>query len=86
MSTRAGKRQPASAGPVVRRAFSMQEADAELIETLRLRYATLGLLMNQSEVVRVGLHALARMADTDLEGCASNLERLAASGRAKASK
>lgn len=83
MSTKAGKRQPASAGPVVRRAFSMQKADAELIETLRLRYATLGMLMNQSEVVRVGLHALARMTDADLEECTSNLERLTASGRAK---
>lgn len=84
MSTKAGKRQPALAGQVVRRAFSMQKADAELIETLRLRYATQGLLMNQSEVVRIGLHALARMTDADLEECASTLERLTASGRAKA--
>lgn len=86
MSTGAGKRQPVPAGQVVRRAFSMQKADADLIETLRLRYATLGLLMNQSEVVRVGLNALARMADTDLETSASNLERLATSGRAKPTK
>lgn len=86
MPTRAEKCQPAAAGPVVRRAFSMQEADAQLIETLRLRSATLGLLMNQSEVVRVALHALAHMTDAELKKCASNLERLTAVGRAKVHK
>ncbi len=39
---------------VVRRAFSMQETDAQLIEALRVRCAKQGMLMNQSEVVRVG--------------------------------
>lgn len=86
MPTRAGKRQPAAARPVVRRAFSMQEADAQLIEVLRLRSATLGLLLNQSELVRVGLHALAQMNDTELKKCASNLERLTTAGRVKAQK
>lgn len=57
MSTKAGSRQPALARQVVRRAISMQKAGAELIEILRLRYATSGLLMNKSEVFRVGLHA-----------------------------
>lgn len=86
MPIRPGRRQPTSAGQVVRRAFSMQKEDAKLIETLRLRYATLGLLMNQSEIVRIGLHALSRMTDVDLEACASNLERLATSGRAAGPK
>lgn len=71
--------------PVVRRAFSMQEADAQLIEALRVRCATQGMLMNQSEVVRVGLHVLASMDDEDLKNRAAKLERLAVV-RAKASK
>ena len=36
--------------PVVRHACSMQAADAQLIELLRVRYAKLGMRMNQSEV------------------------------------
>ena len=65
------------AKPVVRRAFSMQEADARLIEELRVRCATQGLLLNQSEVVRVGLHVLAGLNDDDLKLLAAKLERLA---------
>ncbi len=64
------------ASPVVRRAFSMQEADAQLIEALRVRYATQGMLMNQSEVVRVGLRVLADMDDGALKDRAARLERL----------
>lgn len=71
------------AKPVVRRAFSMQEADAQLIETLRLRCASHGMLMNQSEVVRVGLHVLAEMTDTALCDSAAQLERLTAANREK---
>lgn len=56
----------------------MQEADAQLIEALRVRCATQGMLMNQSEVVRVGLHVLADMDDEDLKDRAAKLERLAA--------
>ncbi len=63
--------------PVVRRAFSMQEADAQLIEELRVRCATQGLLLNQSEVVRVGLHVLAGLNDSDIKVWAAKLERLA---------
>lgn len=63
--------------PVVRRAFSMQEADAQLIDALRVRCATQGMLMNQSEIVRVGLHVLANMDDGDLRDRAAKLERLA---------
>ncbi len=80
MSTRASKGHPAvqsgHAKPVVRRAFSMQEADAQLIETLRLRCATQGMLMNQSEVVRVGLRVLSEMTDSALCEQAARLERL----------
>jgi hypothetical protein len=86
-SVRKGRRKN-SAGrtsPVVRRAFSMQEADAKLIEALRVRCAAQGILMNQSEVVRVGLHVLADMNDGDLKGWAARLERLAVV-RSKASK
>lgn len=66
------------ASPVVRRAFSMQQADAQLIEALRVRCAKQGMLINQSEVVRMGLHALAEMDDEDLKDWAAKLERLAA--------
>jgi hypothetical protein len=87
MSTRASKGPPAvqsgHAKPVVRRAFSMQEADAQLIETLRLRCATQGMLMNQSEVVRVGLRVLAEMSDAALCDSAARIERLTATNRAK---
>lgn len=82
MSSRVSKdRRQTSTGrtsPVVRRAFSMQEADAQLIEALRVRWATQGMLMNQSEVVRLGLHVLADMNDGDLKARAAKLERLAA--------
>jgi len=73
-----GRRQTSTgrASPVVRRAFSMQEADAQLIDALRVRCATQGILMNQSEVVRVGLHVLADMCDGDLKDRAVKLERL----------
>lgn len=81
MSSRVSKgRRQTSIGrtsPVVRRAFSMQEADAQLIEALRVRCATQGMLMNQSEVVRVGLHVLADMNDRELKDRAAKLERLA---------
>lgn len=73
-------RRKTSAGqpnPVVRRAFSMQEADAQLIDALRVRCAAQGMLLNQSEIVRVGLHVLANMDDLDLKDRASKLERLA---------
>lgn len=89
MSSRVSKgRGRPSAGrtsPVVRRAFSMQEADAQLIEALRVRCATQGMLMNQSEVVRVGLHVLADLDDEALKNRAAKLERLVAV-RAKPSK
>lgn len=89
MSTRASKDHPAvqsgHAKPVVRRAFSMQEADAQLIETLRLRCATQGMLMNQSEVVRVGLRVLAEMTDAALCDRASRIERLNMASRSKKS-
>lgn len=61
----------------------MQEADAQLIETLRLRCASHGMLMNQSEVVRVGLRVLAEMTDTALCDSAAQLERLTAANREK---
>ena len=82
-----GRRQTSAgkASPVVRRAFSMQEADAQLIDALRVRCAAQGLLMNQSEVVRVGLHVLAGMADKDLRDRAAQIERLTVV-RAKASE
>jgi translation initiation factor 1 (eIF-1/SUI1) len=70
---------------VVRRAFSMQAADARLIEELRVRCATQGVLMNQSEVVRIGLHVLASLEDGDLKDRAAELERLAVA-RSRASK
>ena len=80
MSNRVSKGNRRSAtdrtGPVVRRAFSMQQADAQLIEALRVRCATQGLLMNQSEVVRLGLHLLAEIGDEDLKTRAARLERL----------
>lgn len=89
MSSRVSKgRRQASTGrasPVVRRAFSMQEADAQLIEALRVRCAIQGMLMNQSEVVRVGLHVLADMDDGDLKNRVAKLERLTVV-RAKPSK
>lgn len=44
----------------------MQEHDARLIEALRLRCAVRCMLMNQSEVVRVGLSVLAEMTDLAL--------------------
>lgn len=82
MSSRVSKgRRQSSTGrtsPVVRRAFSMQEADAQLIEALRVRCAAQGMLMNQSEIVRVGLHVLADLNDGDLKGSVAKLERLAA--------
>ncbi|TAM50089.1 MAG: hypothetical protein EPN61_02425 [Burkholderiaceae bacterium] len=73
-----GRRQTSTGqtSPVVRRAFSMQEADAQLIEALRVRCATQGMLMNQSEVVRVGLRVLAEMSDEELRNRAAKLERL----------
>lgn len=87
MSTRASKGHPTvqsgHAKPVVRRAFSMQEADAQLIETLRLRCATQGMLVNQSEVVRVGLRVLAEMTDAALCDSAARIERLNAVSRSK---
>jgi hypothetical protein len=55
----------------------MQEADAQLIDALRVRCATQGMLLNQSEVVRVALHMLATMEDGDLKYRAAKLERLA---------
>ena len=82
MSSRVSKgRRQSSTGrtsPVVRRAFSMQEVDAQLIEALRVRCAAQGMLMNQSEIVRVGLHVLADLNDGDLKGSVAKLERLAA--------
>ncbi|MFU3208950.1 hypothetical protein ACM7X0_08870 [Pseudomonas aeruginosa] len=87
MSTRTSKGQKAHeksrAKSVVRRAFSMQESDARLIETLRLRCAAHGMLMNQSEVVRIGLQALADMTDEQLCDEAAKLERLAGTAREK---
>ncbi len=90
MSSRASKGHrttpPGRTSPVVRRAFSMTETDAQLIETLRVRCATQGLLMNQSEVVRVGLRVLADMTDVNLRDSAAALERLAIAGRSKSLK
>ena len=82
-----GRRQASTGrtGPVIRRAFSMQETGAQLIEALRVRCATQGMLMNQSEIVRVGLQVLADMDDRDLKDRATKLERLTVV-RAKPSK
>ena len=83
--TSKGQRTPHSGhtSTVVRRAFSMQEADAQLIDTLRVRCAQQGMLMNQSEVVRVALRALASMTDASLRDGAARLERLTTPNRAK---
>ena len=72
------QKMPSGSSPVVRRAFSMQETDAQIIEALRVRCATQGMLVNQSEIVRVGLHVLADLNDRDLKERLTKLERLAA--------
>lgn len=63
-----GRREPLKgrAGHVFKCTFSMQEADSQLIEALRVRCAKQGMLMDQSEVVRVGLRVLAEMCDEEL--------------------
>jgi hypothetical protein len=63
----------------------MQEADAQLIEALRVRCATQGLLLNQSEVVRLSLRVLAEIDDKDLKNRAAKLERLTSTKTSRSS-
>lgn len=87
MSTKLAKsaptNRPGRKSSVVRRAFSMQEADARLIESLRVRCAKQGTLLNQSEVIRAGLRMLSAMSDAELGKSAASIERLTSQNRRK---
>lgn len=63
---------------VTRTTFSLPQEALERIDRLRKRLAALGLLINQSEVVRLGLIALMNSSDREITNMSQELKRLKA--------
>ena len=61
---------------MVRDSFTMPEPDYALIAGLKLRCATQGAEVKKSELLRLGLQALARMGDEDLATVVKALDKL----------
>jgi hypothetical protein len=64
------------ANQVKRDAFTLPAEDCTLIQTLRKKCMKQGVDMNKSEIVRLGIHALQSMKDTDLIKIASQLPKI----------
>lgn len=67
---------------IVRDSFTMPADDHRLIRELQITYARTGILFNKGEVLRAGLHALARMSPDELAEVAGGIEQLK-SGRGR---
>ncbi|MDV3351307.1 hypothetical protein QGP82_21565 [Leptothoe sp. LEGE 181152] len=61
---------------VIRDSFSLPKDDYGLIKVLQKRYLGLTQSINKSEVIRVGLHALVKMPDTELIKAISTLKKV----------
>jgi hypothetical protein len=61
-----GKQHDGSAARVIRDSFTMPVGDYELIGVLKTRCIGLGIAVKKSELLRAGLHALARIPDESL--------------------
>jgi len=63
---REGGKQHDGAARVIRDSFTMPVGDYELIGVLKTRCIGLGIAVKKSELLRAGLHALARISDESL--------------------
>ena len=61
-----GKQHDGGAARVIRDSFTMPVGDYELIGVLKTRCIGLGIAVKKSELLRAGLHALARISDESL--------------------
>ena len=67
---------------VIRATFSLPASFIDEMETLRLKFASEGYILNRSEVVRVGLVALESLSAKNASRAIKEIERLKA-GRPK---
>jgi hypothetical protein len=61
---------------VIRDTFSLPPADYALLEQLRTRALALGQVVNKSEFVRAGLHALIDMSEPDFRLAIAQVEKM----------
>ncbi len=69
---------------VIRATFSLPNSCLEQLDRLQVKFGRKGHILNRSEVVRIGLAALERMKQNDLQSTVDYVQRLKA-GRPKAS-
>lgn len=67
----------------IRVTFSFQDDDVSRVDELRHRLGLRGTLVNQSEVVRLGLLALVELSDTRFAKLADDLRRVRAGRKPK---
>jgi len=63
---------------VTRENFSFPLADSALIDTLRKRAATRGVLLNRSEILRSGLAALNALSDDEIAAVGTSIPKMRA--------
>lgn len=61
---------------VVRDTFSFPEDDYALIEAVKVKMAKRGKILNKSEIIRAGLHALKKMKVADLDVAAEAIDKV----------
>lgn len=63
-------------GKTIRDNYTIPEQDYRIIDDLKHRMAVLGVLLNKSEILRLGLHSLNDASDEKLIALAKNLVRI----------
>ena len=61
---------------VIKENYTMPESDYQLLETLRIKFASTGNILSKSETIRAGLLALAKLDNNELANIASALIKL----------
>lgn len=74
--TTAQGKQPAGEGQAVRESLTLLPEESQLIDSLRLRLATLGVIPNRSEVLRAGILALTQLDNAPLATVVARVEKL----------
>lgn len=74
--TSAQGKQPAGEGQAVRESLTLLPEESQLIDSLRLRLATLGVIPNRSEVLRAGILALTQFDNASLATVLAKVEKL----------
>lgn len=67
---------PLGAGRAVRESISLLPEESQIIDALRVKMATTGLIYNRSEILRAGILSLKDMNASDLEALLGDVPKL----------